>query len=98
MQEYIKFILKTRQSERLGGPGSQLNNLENLLSLSNEVGELQGLYKKELRDGKIIDPTELKSELGDVLYSVVYQIHVAGFSVEEIIEFNVDKLKKKWGY
>lgn len=91
-KDYLKFIEDSRVLEE----GSFEDKIERLLSLSNEVGELQGLYKKEIRDKKQIDKYELISELGDVLYSICAIISLEKLTVDEVICFNIDKLTKRY--
>jgi NTP pyrophosphatase (non-canonical NTP hydrolase) len=70
-----------------------------LLGLASEVGELQGEYKKALRDG---DAPELyrgrfAEELGDVLWYVANLATKLGFDLDQIAEQNMDKARERWG-
>lgn len=66
------------------------------LGLANEVGEVIGKIKKILRDkgGKISDEDReaLKAELGDVLWYFTQICTELNLSLEEIAEYNLDKL------
>lgn len=66
------------------------------LGLSNEVGEVVGKIKKILRDkeGKISteDKEALKGELGDVLWYFTQICTELGLTLEEVAEYNLDKL------
>jgi len=91
IDDYIEFIKKNRKLPQ----GGYRDRIENLLSLSNEVGELQGLYKKRIRDSTPIKDTDLISELGDVLYSIMYQIELSNLTLDDVIIFNINKLKER---
>jgi NTP pyrophosphatase (non-canonical NTP hydrolase) len=68
-----------------------------LLNLSSEVGELQGLIAKTIRDGvnKETYPTELKKELGDVLWCLSAVCLDNGFSLEDVAQTNLNKLASR---
>jgi NTP pyrophosphatase (non-canonical NTP hydrolase) len=66
------------------------------LGIGGEAGEVQELIKKHLRDGK--DPCKddnLLLELGDVLYYVTRLGMEFGYSLDQIMEANLDKLYKR---
>lgn len=66
------------------------------LGLANEVGEVTGKIKKILRDkgGKISkeDKEALKAELGDVLWYFTQICTEIGLTLEDVAEYNLDKL------
>ena len=66
------------------------------LGLVNEAGEVAGVIKKVFRDkdGEINDETRamLKAELGDVLWYVAQVCTELGLSMDEVAEYNIDKL------
>ena len=68
-----------------------------LFGLSNEVGELQSLVKKIERDGDHIvtekDRREIVDELGDCLWYLLAYAQSLGISLDEIMAFNINKLK-----
>ena len=63
--------------------------------LTSETGEVTGLYKKHLRGDCTYDELrfKLKFELGDVFWYLARICDEFGFSVEEILDINVDKLR-----
>jgi len=73
------------------------------LGLANEVGEVVGKIKKVLRDkdGRISDKDKeaLKAELGDVLWYFTQICTELDLTLEEVAEYNLDKLfsRKKRG-
>jgi NTP pyrophosphatase (non-canonical NTP hydrolase) len=66
------------------------------LGLVNEAGEVAGKIKKVFRDkgGEISDQTRtaLKAELGDVLWYIAQVCTELGLSMDEVAEYNIDKL------
>jgi len=66
------------------------------LGLSNEVGEVLGKVKKVFRDnnGKFSDEikADLKAELGDVLWYLTQICTELDLTLEDIAEYNLDKL------
>ena len=66
------------------------------LGLVNEAGEVAGKIKKVFRDkeGEISEETRsaLKAELGDVLWYVAQVCTELGLSLDDVAEYNIDKL------
>ena len=79
------------------------NRLKNLeyptLGLAGEAGEVANIVKKIQRDfgGEITDEirAKLKDELGDVLWYISACADELGLTLQEIAEFNVEKLAKR---
>jgi NTP pyrophosphatase (non-canonical NTP hydrolase) len=70
-----------------------------LLGLAGEVGELQGEYKKAIRDGDATDlyRDRFAEELGDVLWYVANLATKLGFDLNQIAERNLEKARDRWG-
>ena len=66
------------------------------LGLVNEAGEVAGKIKKVFRDkdGQISEETKsaLKAELGDVLWYLAQISTELGLSLDEVAEYNLQKL------
>ena len=66
------------------------------LGLVNEAGEVAGKIKKVFRDkgGQINEETKsaLKAELGDVLWYLAQISTELGLSLDEVAEYNIQKL------
>ncbi len=78
----------------------RLNNLEYpTLGLTGEAGEVANIVKKIQRDhgGFITDDirAKLKDELGDVLWYISACADELGITLDEIAEYNVEKLAKR---
>lgn len=71
------------------------------LSLNGEVGEFANIVKKINRDdGGIITDEKLyqmKDELGDVMWYWLFVCDILKLKPEEIMQFNMNKLKKRYG-
>ena len=69
------------------------------LGLAEEAGEVAGKYAKAVRDcNGVISPErkqEIKKELGDVLWFVAELSTQLGFSLEEVMAANIEKLTSR---
>lgn len=93
--DYQKAVSKTDYLGQKEGAGVMVP----LLGLASEVGELQGEYKKAIRDG---DATNLyrarfAEELGDVLWYLADLATKLGFDLNDVAEGNLEKAKDRWG-
>ena len=66
------------------------------LGLSGEVGELNDLIKKWVFHDSGMDITHAKKELGDILWYIACMSESFGWSLDEIMEMNIEKLKKRY--
>ncbi len=69
--------------------------------LAGEVGEIMEKFKKIMRGGGELDSIEeeklqdLKKEIGDVLWYLSALSNDLGFTLEEVAEKNLEKLKSR---
>ena len=66
------------------------------LGLGGEAGEVQELIKKHAFHGHVIQPNEIKKELGDLLWYLSNIANLAGLTLEEIATANIEKLCKRY--
>jgi NTP pyrophosphatase (non-canonical NTP hydrolase) len=66
------------------------------LGLAGETGETVDFIKKWMFHGHYLDHAKLESELGDVLWYVSALATSFGYSLEEIAEMNIEKLKARY--
>ena len=70
-----------------------------LLGLCSEIGEIQSLYKKLLRDSNGHITPEFREamalELGDVQWYVALLANDLGFNLEWVAQQNLDKLNSR---
>jgi NTP pyrophosphatase (non-canonical NTP hydrolase) len=73
------------------------DSLYALLNLCSEVGELQGLIAKTIRDGVDKDtyPTLLKKELGDILWCLSAVCLDNGLLLDDVAQANLEKLASR---
>jgi NTP pyrophosphatase (non-canonical NTP hydrolase) len=65
------------------------------LGIAGEAGETAELIKKYLRgDGKI-DRLKLIKELGDVQFYITKMASLYGFTSNDLMQFNIDKLTSR---
>lgn len=81
----VSLILPTAHNEAYLIPG-----------IAGEVGELCSLYAKRVRDGKSDNfYTNVKKELGDILWFVTALASYAGWELEDIANTNIEKLESR---
>ena len=66
------------------------------LGLSGEVGELNDMIEKWIFHKSDMDITHAKKELGDIMWYVACMAKSFGWSLEEIMQLNIDKLKERY--
>lgn len=71
-----------------------------LPALAEEVGELQGIYAKNFRKHGSYNldyeqATQVKSELGDILWNLALIAREEGWTLTSVAEGNIDKLQKR---
>lgn len=66
------------------------------LGLTGEAGEVADIVKKHLFQGHAIDQAKLLDEMGDVLWYYMLILQAVGFTIEEAMQANVEKLKRRY--
>ena len=66
-----------------------------LHGLSGEVGELHSLYQKAYQ-GHMFDEEHAKRELGDILWFLAEYCSAHNWSMSEVAELNIAKLKARF--
>lgn len=66
-----------------------------LHEIASEVGEIHGLYQKELQ-GHEFSVEKLKKEIGDLLWGIAELCEVYGFTLEEVARMNNAKLENRY--
>lgn len=72
-------------------PKNLAGTLAIALGLGNEAGEVQGKYKKLVRDG-VIDEAAVLDELGDVLWYIATLSRRLGVGLDYVANRNLSKL------
>ena len=66
------------------------------LGLTGEAGETADMIKKWIFHDTELDVEHLKKEIGDVMWYVALLCDSFGFSLDEILEMNIEKLKVRY--
>ena len=66
------------------------------LGLSSEVGEFNDMIKKWIFHEKPLDIDHAKKEAGDICWYLAMLCESFGWSLDEIMQMNVDKLKSRY--
>lgn len=86
-----------RETERTRNPalGARDRLLDAASGLAEESGEVLGLVRKHLMQGKPLDRERLLLELGDLLWCLAAAASDAGMTLEEIADANIAKLRQR---
>lgn len=66
------------------------------LGLAGEAGEVVDIIKKDLFHDRPLDHDDIKKELGDVAWYLAAVCTALGFSLSDVLETNIAKLKARW--
>lgn len=101
--EYQKLALRTEYTPHFvaSPPGLSYDPqiarlIHGMIGVCTEAGELQDQVKKHLIYGKRLDMTNVMEEIGDVLWYCALTLDAAGFTFEECMRTNIDKLRKRF--
>lgn len=89
--EYQCLALRTASSSQ---PYDHI--LNGVMGLNGEAGECIDIVKKHLFQGHPLDTDKLVDELGDVLWYVAITADGIGVPLENIMQHNIDKLRKRY--
>ena len=89
--EYQRLALRTVSSSQ---PCDHI--LNGVMGLNGEAGECIDIVKKNLFQGHPLDTDKLIDELGDVLWYVAITADGIGVQLEDIMQHNIDKLRKRY--
>lgn len=70
--------------------------LEGLIGLNGEAGEASDILKKALFQGHKLDREHIAKELGDVAWYLALSADAIGYSLDEIFQMNIEKLKERY--
>lgn len=70
--------------------------LNGVLGLTGESGECADMVKKYLFQGHDLDKEHLAKELGDVAWYVAVTAHAIGYTLEDVLRMNMNKLKARY--
>lgn len=94
LEEYTEFVAGC-----ISSPVTELDKQSQIKwaisEMCGEAGEVSSESAKATRKGRDVDLIKLKDELGDTLWGIVATAHLAGISMDEIIEDNIQKLNER---
>ena len=91
MNEYQKAAARTMNPKLY--PEQQVNHA--LHGMSGEIGEIHSLYQKTYQ-GHPIEFDHMKKELGDLLWFISEYCTAVGWTLEDVAQMNIDKLKARY--
>ena len=66
------------------------------MGLAGEIGEVIDIMKKHIYQGKELDITDVIEEVGDVLWYIANFCSVNNITMDECMESNIKKLRKRF--
>lgn len=92
MSEYQEMAMRTSNK----GLTSAQHFMNGVLGLAGEAGECCDVVKKHYyQDGREVKE-KLLDELGDVMWYIAETSKALGYTLDEIAEHNINKLKKRY--
>ena len=70
--------------------------INGVMGLCGESGEAIDIVKKHLAQGHELDREKLIKELGDIAWYLAEMATVLDITLEEVLERNIEKLKKRY--
>ena len=77
------------------GLTSEGQRMHALHGIAAEVGELHGIYQK-IYQGHEFNPEHAKKEVGDILWMLAEYCTANGWSLDDIMQLNIDKLRVRY--
>ena len=66
------------------------------MGLNGESGEVIDIVKKHMFQGHELDKEKIKKELGDVMWYVAEVCEALDLNLDEVMEGNIEKLRKRF--
>jgi NTP pyrophosphatase (non-canonical NTP hydrolase) len=70
--------------------------IEGVMGLCGEAGEASEVVKKHIAQGHPLDKVHLAIELGDVAWYLAETAHAIGFTLDDILRLNLEKLRRRY--
>lgn len=95
--QYQQLALRTERTPEIVFDRNMSRLFHGMVGICTEAGELQDMVKKHVIYGKPFDRLNIKEELGDILWYVALAADAYGFTLEEVMQRNIDKLQARYG-
>ena len=98
-EEYIEKALLTENRDRFGAEGRLAKNqrlLHGAIGASTEAAEILDQLKKHVYYGKELDKVNLFEEVGDLFWYLALLADELGFSFDDVMEKNLEKLNARY--
>jgi len=95
-KEYIQLAIRTESNFSPLRSSAKSRLLHGGVGIATEAGELLDNIKKHLFYKRAIDETNMKEELGDLLWYMAIICDVYGWDFEDIMERNIEKLRVRY--
>lgn len=92
-ERYQRAALRTAQTDKLSLYEQLINGV---MGLNGEAGEVIDLVKKARFQGHELDTEKLMKELGDIAWYLAVTANSIGYSLSDVFDANVEKLKKRY--
>lgn len=89
LNEYQK-AARVTMNESLSREGQMMDAAA---GIAEEAGEVLAHVRKHQFQGRELDAARLKEELGDVLWCIATVATTAGFELDDVARFNLEKLR-----
>ena len=100
LKERFKVNVNEYQKQAMTTLNPELNKkdvlINSVMGLCGESGEAIDIVKKWLAQGHELDKAHLAKELGDIAWYLAEAATALDLSLEEILQANIDKLKKRY--
>lgn len=92
INEYQELAQRT-SNKSLGHRDHLLNGA---LGLAGESGEVCDIVKKFFMQGHPLEKSHIAKELGDICWYIAECASAIGYTMEDIMQMNIDKLRKRY--
>lgn len=97
IKNYLTESKKTLSEQFHAGDAKTQKLLHAAIGLATEGGELLDQMKKVVYYGKELDCTNIKEELGDLMWYMAIMLRELDLDFEDVLEVNINKLKARYG-
>lgn len=100
MENYVRLAVRTESPPNMtliGRAGDKVRELHAILGLMTELGELADPLKRHIFYGATAPlRTNVKEELGDLLWYIAVMCDVHGLSIGDVMQANIQKLATRY--